>query len=158
MSAGMKVKLEIIGFPELKRQFKRLSEQMQGEGLQRAAMAGGQVVEQYAKINANSVFSGRATNNLGNSIHTVIGESSTTYAEAEVGTNVVYARIHELGGIIKPVFARMLHWVTESGEHIFAKVVHIPARPYLRPAIDEHMNEIREAVSYEIRRTIESAQ
>ena len=58
-------------------------------------------------------------------------------AEAEVGTNLEYARIQELGGTVRPVHARLLHWVGDDGDDVFARSVTIPARPYLRPAFDE---------------------
>ena len=49
--------------------------------------------------------------------------------------DVVYARIQEEGGIIKPVSAQALHFVVD-GEHVMVQQVTIPARPYLRPAAD----------------------
>lgn len=62
-----------------------------------------------------------------------------------VGTNVVYARIQEFGGripprFIKPVKAKALHW-EKDGIHYFSKGhdwpgATIPARPYLRPALE----------------------
>jgi len=67
---------------------------------------------------------------------------------------VIYGRIHELGGIILPVHAKMLSWV-DNGKRIFAKRVQIPARPYLRPAVDEHENEIGQAVGHQLRKQIE---
>ena len=54
-----------------------------------------------------------------------------------VGGTIVYARIHELGGVIVPRSARMLHWVDASGTHHFARQVTIPPRPYLRPAAEK---------------------
>lgn len=61
-------------------------------------------------------------------------------------TDTVYARIHEFGGIIRPVRAKMLSWVDkQTGERIFAHQVRIPARPYFRPAFDEHSLAIRNA-------------
>ncbi len=121
----------------------------------KAAMAGGQVIEANAKINANAVFSSNATNTLAGSIQTVVAKSEETYAEVDVGPTVVYGRIHELGGIIKPVHAKMLSWV-DNGIRIFAKLVQMPARPYLRPAVDEHKNEISDAVGYQLRANVET--
>jgi phage gpG-like protein len=69
---------------------------------------------------------------------------------------VVYGRIHELGGIIKPVVAKMLHFVID-GVDVFAKAVHIPARPYLRPAVDGHEDEIKEAMFVTLKRKIDEA-
>lgn len=143
----MKVTAKVVKLPE----FRDLKT---NEGMMtRAAMAGGQVIEAHAKINANNVFSSKATNTLAGSINTSVKSASNTHAEAETGPSVVYGRIQELGGWIKPVMAKMLHWV-EDGVDIFAKAVYIPPRPYLRPAADEHEAEIQEAVAASLRADI----
>jgi phage gpG-like protein len=51
-------------------------------------------------------------------------------------TDVRYALIHELGGVIVPVRARALKIPQPDGTFRFVKSVRIPARPYLRPAAD----------------------
>jgi phage gpG-like protein len=127
------------------------------DALKKAVMAGGQVVEAYAKINVEHTFSSKATGGagLGGSIQTVLSKTTSTEAEADVGPTVIYGRIQELGGIIKPVFAQMLHWINDAGEDVFANVVHIPPRPYLRPALDDHKEEVLEAIGYQLKQAIE---
>jgi phage gpG-like protein len=78
------------------------------------------------------------TGNLVNSISTVLSKSTDTSAEADVGPAAVYGRIHELGGI------------AGHGSHI-------PARPYLRPAVDEHMGQIEDAVGAVLKDALEGA-
>ncbi len=51
-------------------------------------------------------------------------------------TDVRYALIHELGGVIVPVRAKALSIPQADGSVRFVKSVTIPARPYLRPAAD----------------------
>ncbi|MEP9402039.1 hypothetical protein [Sphingomonas sp. VNH70] len=51
--------------------------------------------------------------------------------------DVVYALIHELGGVIKPVTAKALAFGDGQGGMVFVQSVTIPARPYLRPAADK---------------------
>lgn len=51
-------------------------------------------------------------------------------------TDVRYALIHELGGVIVPVRAKALAIPQADGSVRFVKSVTIPARPYLRPAAD----------------------
>jgi hypothetical protein len=46
------------------------------------------------------------------------------------GTNVIYARIQEFGGVIRPKRAKFLHWV-ENGRHFFAKEVRIRGKFYM---------------------------
>lgn len=52
------------------------------------------------------------------------------------GSGVAYARIHELGGITGRATARF----------------YMPARPYLRPAVEESLPEVRKAIIDEIER------
>ena len=130
-----------------------------GEMLMDAAMAGGNVVEAHAKINAGSGRPGLNIQSgaLVNSIKTSKGKRGKTNAWAHIGTNIIYARIHEIGGIIKPVAAKMLSWVNDAGERIFAGAVHIPARPYLRPALDENEPKVVKAVETELWRNLDKA-
>lgn len=51
-------------------------------------------------------------------------------------TDVRYALIHELGGVIVPVRAKALKIPQPDGSFRLVKSVRIPARPYLRPAAD----------------------
>lgn len=51
-------------------------------------------------------------------------------------TDVRYALIHELGGVIVPVRAQALRFKRPDGSFRIVKSVTIPARPYLRPAAD----------------------
>ena len=63
---------------------------------------------------------------------------------ARVGSNLVYARIHEIGGVIRPKTAKALHFVID-GQHIVVQSVTIPPRPYLRPALfDQRARVTRE--------------
>ena len=127
-----------------------------GEALNKAALAGGHVIEGYAKVNANEVFSGKATNTLAGSIQTVLSKSGGTKAEVDVGPSVVYGRIHELGGFIKPIVAQFLHFFVD-GVEVFTKLVHMPARPYLRPAVDEHESDILDAIGHQLKSGIAGA-
>mgnify|MGYP000005465406 FL=1 len=61
------------------------------------------------------------------------------------GTNVIYARIHQFGGTIKPKRAKVLAF-NIGGEAIFAKQVTIPARPFLGIG-DEDTKGIRGAIA-----------
>jgi phage gpG-like protein len=135
----------------------RLDNHVRGVVLAKAAMAGGYVVETYAKINVTTVFKGGShrTGNLAGSIKTTLESSTPTRAEVAVGPSVIYGRIQELGGVIVPVTAPRLHWVDESGIHHTAMKVTIPARPYLRPAVDDHEDKIIEAISKNLQIEIE---
>jgi len=129
-----------------------------GEQLKQAVLAGGHVIEAQAKINVEKTFSHKSTGGagLGGSIQTVVSTSTETKAEVDVGPTVIYGRIHEFGGIVLPVHAKMLSWIdVDTGERVFANKVQIPARPYLRPAFDEHKDEIVNAMMYQVKKAIE---
>lgn len=58
-------------------------------------------------------------------------------SQIAVGTNKVYGRIHDKGGIIKPKNKKFLAWQNPQGRWHFAKQVTIPkykGRGYLTPA------------------------
>jgi len=127
-----------------------------GEQIKKAVLPGGYVIEAYAKINIEKTFSKKQTGAMANSVITELAEETETSAAVNVGPTVIYGRIHELGGIVEPVTAKMLSWV-DDGIRVFAKLVHIPARPYLRPAAEEHTDEILSAVGEQLKRQIEDA-
>lgn len=52
-------------------------------------------------------------------------------AQVRVGSNVIYAGIHQTGGEIRPVAAAALRFQLPTGEFVTAGSVNIPARPYL---------------------------
>lgn len=136
--------------------FQAVKDAVSGDVLKKAAMAGGQVIEAYAKSNVNSTFSNKATGGagLGGSIQTVLISVDEKHAEVAVGPTMIYGRIHELGGVIRPVAAKALHFVVD-GVHVVTQLVHIPARPYLRPAVDEHQDEIQQAIGFQLKSKIE---
>jgi len=102
---------------------------------------GGLVVEAAAKRNIKL----RDLIDTGDLRSSMTTEKNMSAGYVVVGTNKIYAAIHEFGGVIKPRTAKLLSWV-QNGVRIFATSVTIPARPYLRPAIDDNHREIVNAV------------
>lgn len=105
--------------------------------------AGARVIQIYALDNARNKLNKHPVGHLTNALAQGIRIEGETVLVGAFG--VVYAAIHEFGGIITPRRAEYLHFVID-GRHIKTKLVHIPARPYLRPAVDEHQSEILQAV------------
>ena len=142
----------------LKNNVKAIRGVVTGAALKSAVMAGGQTLENYAKINVEKTFSGKSTGGagLGGSIQMVVSKAAETKVEVDVGPTVIYGRIHEFGGIVRPVTAKFLHFIID-GIEIFTKLVQIPARPYLRPAFDEHKDEIVDAMMHQVKKAIEQA-
>lgn len=63
----------------------------------------------------------------------------------KIFSNIIYARIHELGGVIRPKKGKCLKFQI-GGHWVMVKKVKIPARPYLRPAIEDHINQIKQII------------
>lgn len=147
--------IAVVNLAEFKGQLNKLKGAAHGAALMDAVEAGARVIETHAKINVEETFSDESTGGLAGSI-TVNLSGSDTHAEAEIGPTKVYGRIQELGGVIMPVHAKMLHWV-KDGVHHFANVVHLKPRPYLRPAVDEHTPQILEAIKNALWRSIQKA-
>ena len=129
MSKGVKV-------IKLDNKFKAVAAAASGDNIVKALLAGGDVVRNHARLNiqAQELVD---TSNLLNSISVQEGSGGKTDATVEIGTNVEYGAIHEFGGPI--------HQTNAWGKGI-EQTIHIPARPYLRPSLDENESSIKDAV------------
>jgi HK97 gp10 family phage protein len=129
MSKGAKV-------IQLDNRFKEVIAAASGDNILKALKAGGEVVRNHAKLNiqAQELVD---TSNLLNSISVQESSGGKTDATVEIGTDVEYAAIHEFSGTISQTNA----W----GKGI-SQTIHIPARPYLRPALDENESSIADAI------------
>ena len=87
--------------------------------------------------------------------------------EARIGTNVVYAKIHEFGsaglpgGVIRPKTKPFLAWKdADTGKWRFAKEVRIPARPFMGPSLKDKGNRqfILDEIVTGIKKAIERQQ
>jgi HK97 gp10 family phage protein len=152
MSGDIKVSMDMSGFSK---GINKLRGATKDNALLDAIEAGARVVQANAMINANNVFSDESTGELANSI-IVETSGKGIEVEAKIGPTKIYGRIHELGGIIKPVTAKALHFVID-GVHIVTQLVHMPARPYLRPAVDGHEKEITDAIGVTLKSKIKGA-
>lgn len=79
---------------------------------------------EMAKIAAGKILS--RSGDLKKSIH--VGR--VTNESVEIGSSLPYARIHQLGGVIRPKTKKAL-CVPMGGRFLMLKKVTIPARPYL---------------------------
>lgn len=97
---------------------------------------------------------------LRKSIHKDVQMKGSEVVSAFIGTPVVYARIHELGGttaphVITPKRASVLSWIGRDGTRRFAQRVNhpgskVPARPYLRPAIKDTKPQVLEIIKRQL--------
>ncbi|MTI82586.1 MAG: hypothetical protein FH756_01545 [Firmicutes bacterium] len=137
----------ITGMDEFRRNLRRLGDQA-ADKMEAAVKSGALVVQNDAKQRAPY-----KTGTLRRSIHIETEEKSQDKVTVAVGTDVEYAAIHEFGGVIQPKNANKLHFKID-GKDIFADKVHIPARPYLRPALDENEDGIMREIAQTIRQLL----
>ena len=76
------------------------------------------------------------TGALAMSVTTIAGASSGTVASAWVGPHVIYARVQNQGAVNRPTHARYMHWINSGGEW-YKRRVKIPPRPYMKPALED---------------------
>jgi hypothetical protein len=74
------------------------------------------------------------TGELAGSVTTRRGIMGGTYATASVAPHTIYAGVQEWGDVIRARRVHFMHWVNDRGSW-FKKVVDIPERPYMRPAL-----------------------
>lgn len=163
----MTMKITIEGMDEVIAKLSQIKHGVE-EASEEAVKAGALVVEINGKLNLDKQGLRGRTGDLINSYHVHRSGIKKGKAFAEVGSEgVIYARIHEFGGVILPKRAKVLHWKTDErsstghfkhkegeGEDVFAMKSVIPARPYHRPAIDEHKSEIKDAMVEVLQRYI----
>jgi HK97 gp10 family phage protein len=145
--------VKIEGMDEFISDLNKLSKVVRSEVSLDALEAGAQVIVAYAEDNARNKLNKHPTGNLVNSIG-VRREGKTVLAGV---FGVVYAKIHEFGGVIKARNAKRLVFMGADGHLISKKSVNIPARPYLRPAVDNHMADIKDAIIEALRGLIQKA-
>jgi phage gpG-like protein len=135
--------VHIEGMADLNKKLISMMRDMETDTAIDAIKAGGHTLEMFIKLNIRKQGLWD-TGNLFNSVQVYDAKRSGKGAECSVGSlGVIYARIHEFGGTIKPKRAKMLSWIDKrTGERRFANSVTIPARPYVRPAVDENKQAI----------------
>lgn len=75
--------------------------------------------------------------------------------EGKIGSNVVYAAIHEHGGVIKPKKTGGLLVFKVGGKWVKTKQVKIPKRPYMKPSLEEKKEDIQKYFSEDIQKEID---
>jgi HK97 gp10 family phage protein len=99
----VQITMEVVGGPALARKLARVSDALATRMLGAAVLSGAQLIRNAAEQKAP-----KRTRTLARSIHVEPTKSTRTEAEATVGTNLEYAKIHEFGGTIVPRNAKAL--------------------------------------------------
>jgi hypothetical protein len=135
----------------------KIGEAAAGEALGRTVEAIGLRIEAKAKVNAANVLNKHPTGFLISTIQTQKPVVEGLYAECDVNVGAEYGAIHEFGGIIRATNGPYLTFRTEDGEWHSVPSVLMPARPYMRPAIDDEadLQAVGEAaLAEEIRKAV----
>ena len=74
-----------------------------------------------------------------------------------VGSNLIYAPIHEFGGVIVPKRAKALLFKTLDGRWHSASRVVIPARPFLHPALRDSKPTLLKIVRHQAQEALREA-
>ncbi len=101
----------------------------------------GQKWEKSERAKAESGVTLTETGRLRKSI-----DYAATPNKVMVGSNVAYARIHQLGGTIKPKNGKALKFNGKDGKPVFVKQVNIPARPYIGVSAAD-MTEVKATIA-----------
>jgi len=84
----------------------------------------------------------RRSGRLRGSITTEVS-ATPTGVEGALGTNVIYARIHEKGGVIRPKVADALRFMVPGVGWRTAQKVVIPPRPFMRPSVAGNLDRFK---------------
>lgn len=137
----------------LDKALKHILKNVSSDEIGKAVLGGLFTLEAHAKLNVRKNFKQR-TGFLAANWDTQLDQTSSKSAIGHTGPLAVYGRIQELGGVIRSSKGA-LTFQTDDGQWHTVKAVTIPARPYLRPAVDEHKDDIFKTIEIILRDLIE---
>lgn len=137
----MSVSISVIGNDEVAAHLSAIGAGLAGAALGTAVEAGAQILLSAAQHNAP-----HKSGKLAQSIHISDVEVGAGGASVTVGTDLIYARIQEYGGTIYAKGGGWLVFQTDDGQWHKVKSVTLPARPYMRPALDSSRTAVIAAV------------
>jgi len=149
---------KIVGLDELTGYFKRLAREAKGQMMNHAVDAGASVILEAAKANIRANFE-PGTGHLEDSGEVSISNNT----RADIAFMAVYAAVHEYGLQRQPITDRQrrFFWAMWNAERddmwkalALSQTYTIPARPYLRPAVDSHQKAAVEVMAKTLRNEI----
>jgi len=135
----MRLGFKIVGVPEAAEALNQLSDEMAGQHLADATVAGSLLIENQWKDNV-----GKVTHDYERSIHHEVTHQSRDRAEVTIGTDIVdppYPYVLEFGMTIKAKNVPYLHFKTKDGQWVKTKEVTIPPFGWARKAFDAKKDE-----------------
>jgi phage gpG-like protein len=128
---------------QLKKKLEGLSPKQSGSIMRKAFLELATQVQHRLVDNVSGRILNVRTGNLRRSIHVRMFDRSNTYSAligsgVLTGNRVVYANIHETGGIIRPKYKKFLVFKPHGANYwVRTKMVKIPARRYMSRTIEE---------------------
>ncbi len=153
----MKIAGELINKDKIIFDLKQLPERTQTELNKAMLRINMQLIRYIRNDKLNGTVLNRRTGHLSNSIsgQVVVGPSSVvgTINSRAGGQPLVYARIHEYGGVITPNNKRVLAFKKED-ETILTKKIVMPARSYLRSSLADKAEMINTEINAAVKRAL----
>ncbi len=137
---GLKMRVKVVGADEIARRLNVMGEKAK-EIVEPAAMAGAEVIRKAASDNAP-----RRTGFLAEHIVAEVKDVQPLKATIAVGPHkdAFYGLFVEFG-----------HALVRGGKKATRRVLgNVPARPFLRPALDETKEQVKAIVTQEVRRRL----
>lgn len=148
---SMTAKFDLANEKEFGDTLKKLRKAVSADQLETAGIAGAMIVVNDAKRRVV-----KKTRTLSRSIHQMTEKKSKSKVVILIGSDLDYAPVHEFGATIKPKRAKALHFKID-GRWVTASMVHIPARPYLRPALHENTDRVWSEIISSLNQLLASA-
>ncbi len=137
----MNITLKVEGLDKLQDKLKALDDAVAADMLEKAVLAGAKIVRDDASRRAP-----KRTGKLSESIEVEVKAKSRESVSVAVGPNkeAFYGKFIELG-----------HALVRGSKKAEKKVLgHVPARPFLRPAIDENEANVKRVVAEELKKAL----
>ena len=114
------------------------------------ALAGLEKAMKYAEGETKASFGtpgkpGVRTGHLRRSIQSGVIDKIGSKIEGAIWSNLIYARIQELGGVVLPKKKPYMRFQID-GRWITSYGYRVPARPYLKPAVDNNIDKIKDII------------
>jgi len=143
------INIQLQGEQALALALKRAEKAVSDDAIRTGLLAGAQIVKNDAKR--------RAPFKSGTLKRSITEKPRPAHLSISVGTNLPYAAMQEYGGTVRPKSKKFLKFDID-GKTIFTKgPVHIPAHPYMRPALIENKHEVREIIMQVIKTRLKAA-
>jgi len=152
MAEGFTLQIELKGITEFSNLLNRLDGAVRGEVVQNALLAGAYIIEGYAKVNA--VYD---TGFMRNSIY------AKTSKQSNYGQRAAEARaVSDTAELLPETDApddksAIVAVAAEYGAYVEYGTARMGAQPYMRPAVDQHIPEITEAIAANLSDSIAKA-